>query len=117
MGTLSPLFADAFRLLRDDLYGHLDDAEFLTTKCDEWSDQDIDTAGELIVALVTVVRGLLIEHEPQTSGECRICRSVFPCQVVTAIHGLLKDPEQEYIEMVRRARARSLDADRTQLLP
>ncbi|MGI9002947.1 MAG: hypothetical protein ACR2GH_15015 [Pseudonocardia sp.] len=37
MGTLSPVIADAFRLLRTDLYAHLDATESLATKNDEWS--------------------------------------------------------------------------------
>lgn len=47
MDTVSPAVTDAFRLLRIDLYAHLDEAEFLATKFDEWSEQDMDTAREL----------------------------------------------------------------------
>jgi hypothetical protein len=32
MDMISPACADAFQLLRTDLYGHLDEAEFLATK-------------------------------------------------------------------------------------
>ena len=37
MDTISPVVADAFHLLHRDLYGHLDEAEFLALKCCEWS--------------------------------------------------------------------------------
>lgn len=117
MGMISPLFADAFDLLRHDLYRHLDEVEFLATKFELWSGQDMDTARELIPALVLVIRGLLIEHKPQPSGECQICPSAFPCPVVTLIHGLLKDPEHEYVALLHRAHTRSLDDNRTQLMP
>ena len=43
MDTISPVVADAFHLLHRDLYGHLDEAEFLALKCREWSQQDADT--------------------------------------------------------------------------
>lgn len=111
MDTISPVLVNAFQLLQEDLYGHLDDAECLATKLDEWSDQDINTARELIPALVIVIRGVLIEHEVQDSGECQTCSSAFPCPVVTAIHSLLKDPEYELVALARRARG--LAADRT----
>ena len=54
MDTISPVVADAFRLLHNDLYGHLDEAEFLALKCREWSQQDADTARTLIPDLVVV---------------------------------------------------------------
>src|SRR5215470_14943108 len=40
MDQLQPAVADAFRLLRQDLYGYLDEAEFLATKVGEWSSED-----------------------------------------------------------------------------
>ena len=79
MDTISPVVADAFRLLHRDLYGHLDEAEFLALKCREWSQQDADTARTLIPDLVVVIRGILFEHEAQPSGDCRICPSAWPC--------------------------------------
>jgi hypothetical protein len=75
MGTISPVVADAFRLLRMDLYGHLDEAAFLAEKNGEWSDQDRDTARELIPDLVIVICGLLVEHDAQAGGHRRICTS------------------------------------------
>ena len=122
MGTMSPLVTDAFRLLRSDLYGHLDEAEYLALKSPEWSEHDTDTARALIPDLVVVIRGLLVEHAVQPSGECRICSSAWPCPVVTTIHPLMKDPERQYVELVRRGHdaddrgaplALSSDADRS----
>ncbi len=103
MDTISPVLADAFRLLHSDLYGHLDEAEFLALKCCEWSQQDVDTARTLIPDLVVVIRGILFEHEAQPSGGCRICSSAWPCPVVTRIHALVKDPNREFVALVRRA--------------
>ena len=103
MDTISPVVADAFHLLHRDLYGHLDEAEFLALKCCEWSQQDADTARTLIPDLVVVIRGILFEHEAQPSGNCRICPSAWPCPVVTTIHALVKDPDREFVALVRRA--------------
>jgi len=104
MGTISPVVADAFRLLLMDLHGHLDEAEFLAEKNGEWSDQDSDTARKLIPDLVIVIRGLLVEHRAQAGGHCRICTSVaWPCAVVTTIHGLVKDPHRQFVSLLRRA--------------
>ncbi|HEY6423389.1 MAG TPA: hypothetical protein VIY28_09135 [Pseudonocardiaceae bacterium] len=99
----SPVVAEAFRLLHSDLYGHLDEAEFLAGKCCGWSQQDSDAARELIPDLVMVIRGVLIEHEAEPGGECRTCLSAWPCPVVTTIYGLVKDPEREFVALVRRA--------------
>jgi hypothetical protein len=107
MGTISPAVADAYDLLQVDLYRHLDEAESLASTCQEWTDEDTDTARKLISDLVLVLRGLLIEHQVQPSGDCRICAPPWPCPVVTAIHGLLKDPERQFVTLVNRA----LDAE------
>ena len=103
MGTMSPAVADAFTLLQADLYGHLDEAEFLATKYAEWSEQDMAVARGLIPALVLLTRGLLDNHEVQPSGDCRICVSPWPCREVTLIHAFLKDPKGQFVELVRRA--------------
>lgn len=102
MDTIPPALTDAFRLLRFDLYAHLDEVEFLATKYDDWSEQDMDTARELIPDLVLVIRGLLREHGARAGGECRICGSSWPCPVVTSIHALVKDPEGQFVALVRR---------------
>jgi hypothetical protein len=75
MDAISPAVADAFQLLCADLYGHLSEAELLACKLTEWSDEDVDTARKLIPDLVLVIRGLLIEHQMEPSGACRICAS------------------------------------------
>lgn len=103
MDPISPALADAFGLLRTDLYWHLDEAESLASQAADWSDEDIDTARKLIPDLVIVIRGLVMEHQAQPSGDCRICPSTWPCPVVTSIHALVKDPEREFVALARRA--------------
>ncbi|MBV9143897.1 MAG: hypothetical protein JO115_23755 [Pseudonocardiales bacterium] len=105
MDAISPVLTDAFQLLRDDLYEHLSEAEFLATKVIEWSDEDVDAARILIPDLVLVIRGLLIEHQLTPHGTCCICTLEWPCPVVTRIHALVKDPEREFVALVRRAHA------------
>jgi hypothetical protein len=103
MSTPSPALADAGDLLHDDLYVHLHEAEYLAEQDDEWSADDMDTARKLIGDLVLVIRGLLVEHRPQSSGDCRLCPSVWPCPVVTTIHAFVKDPQRQFVALVRRA--------------
>lgn len=105
MSTISPLLHDAFELLQTDLYGQLDDREYLASQSKEWTDDDIDAARKMIPDLVIVIRVLLIEHQIRPGTDCRICRSVWPCPVVTAIHGLLKDPQGQFLALVTRAHA------------
>ncbi|MGH3566037.1 MAG: hypothetical protein ACRDRH_08405 [Pseudonocardia sp.] len=103
MDTIAPIVNDAFALLRTDLYLHLDEAEFLASKTDWWSSQDVDAARELIPDLLLVIRGLWTEHEATPGGDCRTCRSVWPCPVVTTIHALVKDPDRAFVAILRRA--------------
>ncbi|HEU0090299.1 MAG TPA: hypothetical protein VFQ77_22025 [Pseudonocardiaceae bacterium] len=105
MDTITPLVADAFELLQMDLYRHLDEAELLGHKCQEWVEEDIETARKLIPDLVIVIRGLLLEHQVQPGGACRSCASAWPCPVVTTIHGLIKDPQRQFVALVRRVNA------------
>lgn len=103
MEVVSPVVADAFRLLHRDLYGHLDMAEFLANKVDRWHRDDVEAARKLIPDLVVVIRGLLVEHEPQPDGQCLLCSSAWPCTVVATIHALVKDPDREFVAILRRA--------------
>lgn len=102
MSTISPAVADAFRLLRADLCGRLDAAEFLAGGWDEWTDREIDAIRELIGDLVFLVRTLLREHEVQDTGDCRICTSTWPCRVVTTIHLIVTDPERQIAALTQR---------------
>ncbi|MGH3684045.1 MAG: hypothetical protein ACRDRU_12265 [Pseudonocardiaceae bacterium] len=104
MDTHSPAFTDALGLLGNDLLVHLDEAEALATQRAEWSDEEMATARELIGDLLLVIRGLLIEHERQASGDCRICTCAWPCPVVTTIHATVKDPQNQFVVLVTRAR-------------
>jgi hypothetical protein len=103
MDPISPARTDAFDLLCTDLDHHLSETESLASKANEWSWDDIDVARKLIPDPVVVIRGLLIEHGAQPSGECRVCSSAWPCPVVTTIHALVKDPDRQFVALVRRA--------------
>jgi hypothetical protein len=105
VSTPASALTDARRLLHDDLYCHLHEAEYLAEQDGEWSAEDQATARKLIGDLVLALRGLLIEHRPQQlSDECRVCTSVWPCPVVTTIHGFVKDPQSQFVALLQRAR-------------
>jgi hypothetical protein len=104
MGALSPIMADALDLLDEDLFAHLDQADELAKQAGEWSEQDMDSARQVIINLVLMIRGLLIEHERQPSGDCRTCTTPWPCAVATTIHGFLKDPQRQFATLLYRAR-------------
>ena len=102
MNTLSPILADAYHLLQQDLYRHLDDAEFLAAKYDEWTEEDAESARALIQDLVTVIRGVAATHEPPTTepGNCRTCETSWPCTPIITIHRLVKDPDTEFVKLL-----------------
>ncbi|MGH3870945.1 MAG: hypothetical protein ACRDSR_05425 [Pseudonocardiaceae bacterium] len=102
MDTISPVVIDAFTLLHLDLYGHLDKAEYLASKDKRWCSVDVDAARELIPDLVDVIRGLLVDHEPQPDGSCQICTSGWPCSVATTIHSVVKDPDRAFVALLHR---------------
>ncbi|MGH3800986.1 MAG: hypothetical protein ACRDTD_12760 [Pseudonocardiaceae bacterium] len=56
------------------LYRHLDAAEFLALACQEWTEDDVNTARKLIPDLVVVIRGLLLGHQMRPGGDCRTHR-------------------------------------------
>lgn len=101
MSTLTPVLADAFALLTQDLYEHLEEADCLAQQDGEWSADDMNRARGLIDDLVLTLRGLLIEHKLQISGHCRICTATWPCPVVTTIHAFVKDPERQFAALLR----------------
>ena len=102
MKKLSPVVNDAIRLLQQDLYLHLDEAEFLAAKYERWSEEDTDTARQLIQDLVTVVRGVVALHATPHGSVCRTCDMAWPCQALETLHRLVKDPDKEFVKILKR---------------
>lgn len=106
MDRMSPALADACHLLRQDLYGYLDEAEFLATKLGDWSDEDVRSARDLVPDLTGIVRALLLDHKETAVGVCPTCNSRWPCVTVSTIHRLVKDPTNEFVRIAQRAAER-----------
>lgn len=104
MSTVPPALADAGHLLHEDLYNHLHEAEYLAEQDCEWSPEEGETAGKLIVDLALVLRRLLGAHGLHSSGNCQTCPSAWPCPVVTTIHATVKDPHRQFVALIQRAR-------------
>ncbi len=101
MDTIPAALCEAYRLLRIELYRHLDEAEFLATKYQPWSGTDATSARALIPDLVVVIRGVLVQHEESRQGHCRCCTEQWPCPTVQTIHRLLKDPDREFTRLLQ----------------
>lgn len=104
MDRQAPAVADAFRLLRHDLYAHLDEVEFLAMKYGPWVDADVTAARAVIPDLVTVVRVVLALHDTDTFEVCDNCAEEWPCRAFQQIHRVVKDPDREYGRLLARAR-------------
>lgn len=102
MDSQSPAVADAFQLLRNDLYEHLDAVEFLAMKYGTWTDADEKSARAVIPDLVTVIRVVLALHDTGTHEVCDNCNEEWPCQAFQQIHRVVKDPDAEYSRLLAR---------------
>lgn len=103
---MTPVLIDAYQLLRQDLYGYLDEAEHLATKVGDWSPQDARSARDLLPDLTGIVRALLLDHKETPAGICPTCDHRWPCATVCTIHRLVKDPTNEFIRIAQRAAER-----------
>lgn len=103
MTTLSPKL-EAIRLLRNDLWEHLENAEYLAEPPVAWTPEQQERAGLVIEQLVTVIRGVLIIHESgvddDSGNQCHTCESPWPCPTLTAAHRLIKDPDAELVRIL-----------------
>jgi hypothetical protein len=104
--TVSPAMSEAYRLLRAELYAHLDDAEFHATKVEPWQESDVELARALIPDLVVVIRSVLTQHQESHVGRCRFCFRHWPCASVRAVHHHLTDPDREVARLRRETRER-----------
>jgi hypothetical protein len=99
MTTIPTALANAYGLLRQDLYGHLDNAEYVVTKVTDWNERDAKTARRLIPDLVDVIRAALLQHDAGWYGRCRVCHATWPCATVQSIHQIVKDPAREIAKL------------------
>lgn len=86
---------DAYRMLRDNIYVRLDDAEHLS-QLDHWNPQDLDLLRKVIPDLTIVIRGLVVQHESDDAGKCKTCNSPWPCAVTETIHELMRNPDRSF---------------------
>lgn len=98
--TLTPAIADAYALLRDNVYQHLDDAELLAMRDEDWNPADLESARRLLADLLQVIRVLWHKHEPSWHGNRRCCLRPWPCSTAQSIHHELKDPGREFVRLL-----------------
>lgn len=106
MDQITPALADAYQLLRQDLYGYLDEAEFLSTKLGDWTEEDARSARDLLPDLTGIIRAVLLDHKETATGICPTCNSRWPCVTVCTLHRLIKDPDAEFVRIAQRSAER-----------
>jgi hypothetical protein len=95
MDTIPPALAEAYALLRADIYRFLDETEFLA-QLEPWDEKELKLIRRTIPDLTTIIRGLVTEHESSYAGKCLVCDVTYPCQVTQSIRALIKDPQRVF---------------------
>lgn len=96
----SPATTMAYALLRQHLYRHIDEAEFLATMAAGWSADDVETARELIPDLTDAIRHVVSLHAVDDAGICSACCECWPCASFTVVHEVVTDPERRIAGML-----------------
>jgi hypothetical protein len=89
---------EAHRLLLDDLYTHLEEAEYLGDYS-HWSVELQDSVRAVLPNLVTVIRGIVVMHDGGPTGTCPTCQAAWPCKSFEMVHRLIKDPDGEFVKL------------------
>lgn len=89
-------------LLRNEIYEVLDEAEYLAQL--DWDESDEGLVRKTIPDLTTVIRGLIAEHESSETGQCKECGCAWPCPVTERVHGLIKDPDRVFGDILKKLR-------------
>jgi hypothetical protein len=106
MDRSAAVLGDAYQLLRQELYGYLDEAEALATERPEWTPEETVSARALVSDLTGLVRAILLDHKETATGICPTCNSRWPCVTVCTIHRLIKDPVNEFVKIAQRSAER-----------
>ncbi|HEU5469031.1 MAG TPA: hypothetical protein VFV67_00135 [Actinophytocola sp.] len=99
--------ADAYHLLQQDIYRHLEEAEYVAEDLLEDDEDSIELGSMLLVELSAMIRGMLGLHRTTPTGTCRTCGGPWPCHVVGTIYTMVKDPQRPFVELMRRSAAES----------
>ena len=83
--------------MRQILFATLEEVEYL-------AHDDVARASEIVPNLVSVIRGLITEHDHPDSLTCRTCRQLWPCPTLATAARLIRDPDNELIKILDAAR-------------
>jgi hypothetical protein len=108
--TVSAALCEAYRLLREDMQQYIENAEGYGDDSASWTDEEIDTAGELIGDLAMTLRWILGPHRSAEHGRCATCDTDWPCQVVRVMHELLTHPDTQMYKLTQRKRDEAMHA-------
>lgn len=103
MEPISPVLAEAYRLLEAGIYRYLDEAVYLA-QFNTWTDEERELVRRSISDMNHIIRALVIEHECDDTGNCRKCGTAWPCDVTESINRLVKAPERVFYEILDHVR-------------
>jgi hypothetical protein len=98
MDANAAVLADASFLLQQDLYSHLEEAEYLSD-IDWTTEEQHELVRDLLSELPMLIRHTLAPHRANEQGDCTACERPWPCQVVTTLHSLVKHPDNHFAKL------------------
>jgi hypothetical protein len=107
MQTISPVAVRAFRAYGVKILGYLDETEYLA-HFDAWNEKDIAALREAVRHLVLIIRGMVVAHESDDGGDCRLCETPWPCWVTEYVHGLVRDPDNAFDAILEQVNKKEL---------
>jgi hypothetical protein len=96
------LLAEAYHLAQQDLYHHLEEAEYLAED-DDWTEEQAGLVRDLVPELVMIIRSVISAHRSDNAGHCLTCELPWPCQVLATVHSLVKHPDHHFVQLVRQS--------------
>ncbi|MGH3620641.1 MAG: hypothetical protein ACRDQ5_02475 [Sciscionella sp.] len=106
MNTIPSVLSDAYRHAHQELFEYVENAEDYGEDNNDWSDEQIDTARDLIGELAMILRRTFAPHKADNRGSCTTCATPWPCPIIRVVHELVTNPDTQIYQITLAERDR-----------